>query len=68
MKTLKVIEILSNSNVSWEDAANNAVNEAAKTLSGIKSIYIKDQSAKVEGNKITEFRIVAKVSFELQNK
>ena len=68
MKTLKVIELLANSKVSWEDAAKNAVKEAAKTLTGIKSVYIKDYSASVEGNKISEYRITAKITFELQNK
>lgn len=68
MKTLKVIEILANSNTSWEDAAKNAVAEAAKTLNGVKSVYIKDHSAIVEGNRIVEYRITAKITFELQNK
>ena len=66
MKTLKVIELLANSKDSWEDAARQAVAEASKTLTGIKSVYIKDQSARVEDNKITEFRITAKITFELQ--
>ena len=41
-KLLKVIELLAQSEKSWEDAAKAAVNEASQTLRNIRSIYIKD--------------------------
>ncbi len=63
---LKVIEVLAESNKSWEDAAANAISRASKTLNGIKSIYIKDFEAKVENNKIVQYRINAKISFMLE--
>lgn len=62
---LKVIEVLAESDKSWEDAASQAVTRASKSVHGIKSIYIKDMEAKVDNNKITKFRITAKVSFML---
>jgi len=62
---LKVIEVLAESDKSWEDAASQAVTRASKTVHGIKSIYIKDMEAKVENNKITKFRVNAKISFLL---
>lgn len=62
---LKVIEVLAESNKSWEDAALTAVATAAKTVHGIKSIYIKDFEAKVDGAKIVTYRINAKISFVL---
>ncbi|MBA3673758.1 MAG: dodecin domain-containing protein [Chitinophagaceae bacterium] len=65
MQILKVLEIMSNSTVSWEDAAQSAVTEASKTLHNIRSIYVKDQTAVVENGKITEYRITAKLTFEL---
>lgn len=65
MSVIKVIEVLSESNVSWEDAAQQAVAKAGKTLHNVKSIYIKDHSATVENGKITTYRINAKVSFVL---
>ncbi|MGZ8536737.1 MAG: dodecin family protein [Flavisolibacter sp.] len=67
MAVIKVIEILANSNKSWEDAAMQAVAEASKSVRNIKSIYIKEHSASVENNKIAEFRITAKISFELDH-
>jgi flavin-binding protein dodecin len=62
---LKVIEVLAESNKSWEDAAANAISRASKTLKNIKSIYIKEFEAKVEKNKIVRYRINAKITFML---
>ncbi len=62
-KVVKVIEVLAQSSKSWEDAAQNAIDEAAKSVRNIKSIYIVDKSAKVENNKIVKYRITAKISF-----
>ena len=66
MSIHKVIEVLSQSEVSWEDATKQAVTEAAKSLKNIKSIYIKDHSAVVENNEIVQYRINAMITFELQ--
>lgn len=63
---LKVIEVIAESNKSWEDAAANAVTRAGKTVNGIKSIYIKDLQAKVDNNKIVKYRINANISFMLE--
>ena len=62
---LKVIEVLAESDKSWEDAAAQAVSRASKTLHGIKSIYIKNFEAKVEGGKIVQYRINADITFML---
>ncbi len=66
MPTLKVIEILAQSDKSWEDAAQLAVNKAAESLRNIKSIYIKEMEATVENNKISKFRINSKITFMLE--
>lgn len=65
MSVVKVIEVLSESKVSWEDAAQQAVSKASETLHNIKSIYIKDHSAKVDKGNIASYRITAKISFNL---
>jgi flavin-binding protein dodecin len=62
---LKVIEVLAESEKSWEDAADQAIAKASRSVHGIKSIYIKDFEAKVEDNRITNYRINAKITFEL---
>lgn len=66
MTMLKVIEVLAQSDKSWEDAAQNAVTQAAKSVNGIKSIYVKDSEAVVENGKIVQYRINAKISFLLE--
>ena len=65
-KVVKVIELLSQSSKSWEDAAQGAVDEASKTLRNIRSIYIKEMTAEVENGKITNYRINANVTFDLE--
>lgn len=65
MSIVKVIEIMSNSTKSWEDAAQNAVNHAAKSLRNIKSLWIHEQSAVISNNKIIEYRVNVKLSFEI---
>ena len=66
MTMLKVIEILAQSDKSWEDAAQQAVKEASKTVRNVKSIYIQDMEATVDNGRITNYRINAKVSFMLE--
>ncbi len=66
MSVLKVIEVMASSAKSWEDATNNAVSEAAKTLKGISSVWVQDQSAVVEGGKVTEYRVTLKLTFKIE--
>jgi flavin-binding protein dodecin len=63
---LKVIEVLAESEKSWEDAAAQAVQRAGRTLNNIRSIYIENFEAKVERNKIVRYRINARISFVLE--
>lgn len=63
---LKVIEILGNSPVSFEDAVQNIINESAKTVRNIKSVYVQDMQVLVKDNKINEYRVNAKVTFGIE--
>ena len=63
MSVLKVIEILGNSTKSFEDAVQNIVNESSKTVKNIKAVYVKEMQVCVKDNKITEYRVNAKVTF-----
>ena len=62
---VKVIEVLAQSKKGWEDAAQDAVKVAGKTIKNIKSINVANMSAEVEGDKIVNYRINAKISFVL---
>ena len=63
---LKVIEVLAESDLNWEAAAQNAVDFAGESVRSIRSIYIDNFEAKVEEGKISKFRINAKITFELE--
>jgi flavin-binding protein dodecin len=63
MAVVKVIEILADSNESWEAAAQDAVAVAAKTVEGIQEVFVENLKAIVEGNKIVKYRVCVKISF-----
>ena len=63
MSVLKAVEILGNSQVSWEDAVDQVIKESSKTIKNIKSVYIHDMQAVVKDNKVSEYRINTKVTF-----
>jgi hypothetical protein len=65
MKLVKVIEVISTSEKSFDDALQNAVTEASKTLKNIKSVYVNEMNAKVENNKVVSYGVNAKISFEI---
>lgn len=66
MAVLKVIEILANSNKSWEEATEKAVAEAAKSVKNIRSVYVNEQSATVKDGKVDEYRVNVKITFEVK--
>jgi flavin-binding protein dodecin len=65
MAILKVIEVLSSSTTSWEDATASAVAQASKTLNNISSVYVQDMSATVKDGKVDEYRVNLKITFKL---
>jgi hypothetical protein len=65
-KILKVIEVLAESDKSWEDAAQNAVSTAGESIRNIRSIYVKEFEAQVRDGRISQYRLNAKISFEVE--
>ena len=65
MAVMKVIEVLSSSPKSWEDATAKAVKQASKSIKNIKSVYVQEQSAVVEDGKVTEYRLNLKLTFQV---
>ena len=63
---VKVVEVIAESDKSFDDAARAAVREASKTVRGVKSIWIDNFSGVVEGDRIVRFRVNAKLSFLLE--
>lgn len=65
MAILKVIEILADSETSWEDATRSAIKQASKTLKNVRSAYVQSQSVVVENGDVRAFRVNVKVTFEI---
>ncbi|MEL4308597.1 dodecin family protein [Joostella sp. CR20] len=65
MAVLKVIEVLSNSDKSWEDATKSAIKKASKSVKNIRSVYINEQSATVTDGEIDNYRVNVKITFEI---
>lgn len=68
MSVVKVIEIIAQSDKGFDDAVRNAVQEAAKTVSDIKSVWVESLSAKVDGDRIKNYRANCKVSFVVKGR
>ena len=66
MAVIKVIEIMSNSKKSWEDAVAKGVAKASESVKNIRSASVQHQSCVVDGGKIKEYRVNLKVSFEVK--
>jgi dodecin len=68
MSMVKVIELVSSSTKSWEDAVQAAVKEAAQTLRHIKAVDVVKHSAHVnEKGELTEYRATVHVAFEVEH-
>ena len=65
MAIRKVIEVISQSSKGWEEAAQDAITDASKTVKNIQSIYVENFSATVKSGKIDKFRVNAKITFEI---
>ena len=65
MSVAKVTEIIASSSKSFDDAVENGIERASKTLKGITSAWVADQKVTVKDGKIDEYRVVMKVTFVL---
>jgi flavin-binding protein dodecin len=66
MSVIKVVELMSSSKKSWEDATAKAVKKASKSIKGIKSAYVQSQSVVVKDGEVSEYRVNLKISFEVK--
>ncbi|MCK4341863.1 MAG: dodecin domain-containing protein [Phycisphaerae bacterium] len=62
----KVIELVGTSEKSWEEAARNAVETAAKSLKNLRIAEINKLDMKVEDGKVLAFRAKVSLSFKYE--
>lgn len=67
MSVAKVTEITASSTKSFEDAIQAGITRAAKTLDNVQSAWIQDHEVRVEGGKISEYKVRMKVTFVLND-
>lgn len=66
MAVLKVLELLADSPKSWEDATAKAIAKASKSVQGITSAWVQDQSVAVVDGKVSAYRVTLKVAFTVK--
>jgi dodecin len=63
---LKVSDLISTSDRSWQDAIEKGLERANKTIRNIKGIDVTSWKAEVQNGKIVEYRVVMKIAFEVE--
>ncbi len=63
MSVAKVIEIIASSKVSFDDAIKQGLARATDTINDVTGAWVKDQKLTLSNGKITEYRVVMKVTF-----
>ncbi|MFW5444313.1 MAG: dodecin family protein [Methylococcaceae bacterium] len=67
MSIARVTEISSSSSKGFDDAIEKGIKRAAKTIRNIEGAWVKDQKMVIKKNKITEYRVIMKISFVIDN-
>ena len=67
MTVARITEIKATSKKSFEDAIENGVERACKTLKNVKSAWVAEQDVSVKDGKIDEYRVLMKVTFVLED-
>ena len=67
MSVARVTEIIASSDVSFDDAVQQGVARAVKTLKNVRSAWVQDQKVHVENGKIASDRVNLKVTFVLED-
>lgn len=65
MTIAKIIEISSDSTVSFQDAIESGIKRAERTVKNVKGAWISEQKLSIDGGKITCYRVMMRVSFVL---
>lgn len=63
MTIAKIIEISSDSSVSFQDAIESGIKRAERTVKNVKGAWISEQKLAIDDGKITNYRVIMRVSF-----
>jgi len=65
MSVARVTEIIASSKKSFDDAVENGIDRACKTLKNVQGAWVQDQNVVISDGKIKEYRVSLKVTFVL---
>ncbi|MGJ8558776.1 MAG: dodecin family protein [Litorimonas sp.] len=65
MAVMKTVEIMAESDKSFEDAIEVAVKRTSKTVKNIRSAYVNEMTTSIKDNKIDMYRVNVKITFEV---
>ncbi len=68
MSVAKVLEVVSSSTKSFEDAVQKGITRTSDSLTDVTGAWIKDQKVVVKSGKIVEYRVNLKITFVLKEK
>ena len=66
MAVARVTKITAASSRGWQDAVNEGLKRATKTIRGITGLHVLEQKAHIEKGKITEYRVTMEITFILE--
>lgn len=67
MAVARVTKLTASSPRSWQDAVNEGLKRANKTLRGLTGLHVVEQKAHIEKGKITEYRVTMEITFVLED-
>jgi flavin-binding protein dodecin len=67
MAIAKVVEIISVSKKGIDDAVQQGVKRATKTLKGVREAWVKSMKVEVQDGKVVEYRVALKITFVLSD-
>lgn len=66
MSIAKVVEVVASSEKGFEDAVQQGVTHAAKTVRGISGVKVTDWTANVENDRITNYKVTMDIAFRVE--
>ncbi len=67
MSVAKIIELVGQSEVSWDDAARNALSKASRTVEGITGMEVTNFTARVDNGEVSEYKVNIKLAFGVRD-
>ncbi len=68
MTVAKIVELVGQSDKSWEDAVKNAVSDASKTVQNIRGVEVYNLTANIDNGQIVDYKANVKIAFGVHDR